>query len=180
MTIEVAQLGPTLMKVAISLAAISFAFIVAKFKKLSWQEDLGIARPDVRLGFIWFAIYIAWMLGSNYFMNWRGPWDFTIWIQTPLAVSILRVLAVSILGPIAEELIFRGMLFSRFSRTKMGAFGAIVLTSALWAVMHYFYSPGVIGVIFIGGLLLGAARHYSKSIVFPVLMHITWNLFAVW
>jgi membrane protease YdiL (CAAX protease family) len=65
----------------------------------------------VGLTVAWVAGYAAWMLATNAVMGWRGPWDFTPWRTAPLLVDAGRVLAVSILGPIAEELRFRGVLF---------------------------------------------------------------------
>jgi len=35
-------------------------------------------------------------------------------------------------------------------------------------------------VIFVGGLLLGFARRQTGSVIVPILMHIAWNLYAVW
>jgi membrane protease YdiL (CAAX protease family) len=65
----------------------------------------------VGLTVAWVAGYAAWMLATNAVMGWRGPWDFTAWRTAPLLVDAGRVLAVSILGPIAQELRFRGVLF---------------------------------------------------------------------
>ncbi len=120
------------------------------------------------------------MLLSNALWHWRGPWDFGPWRQAPLLASILRVLAVGILGPMAEELIFRGLLYGRLAKTRVGPVGTIVILALFWAVIHVSYDATVITVIFIDGLLLGAARWRTGSLLPPVLMHIVWNLYAVW
>jgi len=46
--------------------------------------------------------------------------------------------------------------------------------------IHTSYSAGVIAVIFVEGLLLGAAHWRTGSVLAPILMHIVWNLYAVW
>jgi membrane protease YdiL (CAAX protease family) len=104
------QLRLTLLKVAIPLLAITAVFVVTKVRRLSPRENLGLIAPPPGLAAMWLAIYLGWMLLTDFLMNWRGPWDFTVWKQSPLIVDVLRVLAVGILGPIAEELIFRGLL----------------------------------------------------------------------
>jgi membrane protease YdiL (CAAX protease family) len=38
----------------------------------------------------------------------------------------------------------------------------------------------VIAVIFVSGLMLGFARRQTGSVILPILMHIAWNLYAVW
>ena len=90
------------------------------------------------------------------------------------------MLGVGILGPIAEELIFRGLLYGRLVGTRLGAVGSIVILALGWALIHTSYSGVVIAVIFVEGLLLGAARWRTGSVLAPVLMHILWNLYAVW
>jgi membrane protease YdiL (CAAX protease family) len=173
-------LQATLFKVASPLLAIILVLLVAKRRRLSWRENLGLFPPRPGQAALWLALYLGWMLLTNLIINWRGPWDFTVWARSPMIINVLRVLAVCILGPIAEELIFRGLLYDRFSRTRLGPTVTIVILAAIWAVIHLSYSPGVIAVIFVGGLLLGFARRQTGSVILPILMHIAWNLYAVW
>ena len=174
------HLGMTLVKVAAPLAMIAVVMFILHRRKLSVAENLGLRRPPPGQNILWLLLYAVVILGSNYFMNWRGPWDFTEWRQAPLLVDILRVLAVGILGPIAEEIIFRGFLFTRLARTRLGFSGAIAFTAIAWGAMHYTYAPGVIALLILAGLLLGVARFKTKSVITPILMHAMWNLYAVW
>ncbi|MEO6138095.1 MAG: CPBP family intramembrane glutamic endopeptidase [Luteimonas sp.] len=93
---------------------------------------------------------------------------------------MLRVAAVGVLGPIAEELIFRGFLFARMLRAGINVHATIALLAAGWALLHWSYSLPVIAVIFVAGILLGLARWRTNSVIVPAAMHIIWNLFAVW
>lgn len=173
-------LQASLLKVALPLLAIVIVILGVKLRGYSLLEVLGLFPPRVSQVALWMAIYLGWMLLTNLIMDWRGPWDFSAWARSPMIVNVLRVLAVCILGPIAEELIFRGALYYRLSRTRLGPTVAIVILAAIWAVIHISYSPGVIGVIFVSGLILGFARRQTGSVIVPILMHIAWNLYAVW
>jgi membrane protease YdiL (CAAX protease family) len=173
-------LQATLLKVAFPLIAIVAVLLVAKHRRLSLRENLGLIPPRPAQAALWLAIYLAWMLATNLIMDWRGPWDFSPWARSPMIINVLRVLAVGILGPIAEELIFRGLLYDRFSRTRLGATTTIVILAAIWAGIHFSYPPGVIALLFVDGLLLGFARRQTGSIIVPILMHVAWNLYAIW
>ena len=177
---NIPHLGATTTKVAIPLLAIAAVIFAHRLRKLSLEDCLGLRKPPAGAAALWVLLYVAVMLGSNYFMHWRGPWDFTEWRNAPLVLDILRVVAVGVLGPIAEELIFRGVLYARLARTKLGVSGAIVVAALVWGGIHYNYTAGVIALLVFLGLLLGIARWQTRSVVTPIIMHITWNLYAVW
>ena len=169
-------------KVFIPAAGIFITVLFCKYKyQYSLTTDLRLLNP--RFHQLLFLLFIAliWMLGTDYFMNWRGPFDFTSWYTQPLYVSISRILAVCFFGPVLEELIFRGLLFHKIADVlKMNKWLTIIILAATWSALHYTYSIPVIVVIFIEGLLLGTAVVKSGSLIIPIAMHICWNLYAVW
>jgi uncharacterized protein len=85
-----------------------------------------------------------------------------------------------ILGaPISEELIFRGALFSRLRNSWFGKTGAVVITAALWAVVHGASAPWLfVFVIFIMGLLLGWLLLRFGSLWVTIVVHAAWNGFS--
>ena len=177
---SIPHLGANLMKVVVPLLAIGVVFLALRIRRLPLAAAIGWVKPPPAAAAGWLLLYVAYILISNYFMFWRGPWDFTPWREAPLIIDILRVVGVAVLGPIAEELIFRGILYGRFAQTRLGVGGAIAITAISWGGIHYTYAPGVILLLVGAGLLLGLARWQTRSIVTPILMHITWNIYAVW
>jgi len=176
------DLNNPFVKVAFPVLAIVAVIVLSKLRfHMSLRDDLMLRMPPLSQLFLWLAVSISWMLITDYFMNWRGAWNFEAWRNQPVYVSILRVLAVGILGPIAEELIFRGYLFNRLKRLKiLNDWALIIIIAAGWASLHYTYSIPVISIIFVDGIFLGAALLKSRSLVVPILMHICWNLYAIW
>ncbi len=168
------------MKVFIPLLEIAAALFAMHRWKAKRGEDFALAVPAAGPLILWVGLFAAWMLASNFAWHWRGPWDFSVWKRASLLHDAGRVLAVGMLGPVGEELIFRGFFYRVIERTRAGWTVAIFVTAVAWACLHIQESWAVILLFFVDGLLLGLARHYAKSVWVPAAMHIVWNLFAVW
>lgn len=87
-------------------------------------------------------------------------------------ISMLTLLFTSaVLGPIGEELVFRGVVASALDR--YGAWIAVVGSAALFAIIH---GPSVILVdAFVVGLMLGVVFRQSGSIWPAIVLHIVYN-----
>jgi membrane protease YdiL (CAAX protease family) len=168
------------LKLLLPLLAVVALWFALQRLSAKTGADAGLGAPVWARVLPWFAAYVAWMLVTNALINWRGPFDFAPWKQVPLAHAIARVLGVGVFGPIAEEMLFRGVLLERMSRSRLGANGAAVATAVIWAVIHVSYTPAVIALIAVAGVLLALARQDGRSIWGPAAMHIVWNLFAIW
>jgi membrane protease YdiL (CAAX protease family) len=83
-----------------------------------------------------------------------------------------------IAAPIMEEFVVRGFMFRGWSQSFLGPIGAIVLTSALWAMNHTQYDWVERFWIFILGLALGHFRWRSNSTWLTVMVHSTINTFV--
>jgi uncharacterized protein len=79
---------------------------------------------------------------------------------------VVRVVA---LVGLAEELLFRGLLFG-WLRQRLSFAATLLLTSVLFMVMHYFLILAV-GVYFYS-LVAGWLRERSGSVLPPLVMHI--------
>lgn len=174
------HLSHPLVKVLLPLVAIAAVLLLCRARRIALGPDLGLRPPPPVQLLGWVALAVLWMLGTDAVLHWRGPWDFGPWRAQALWVSGARVLAVGVLGPVAEELVVRGFIYFRLRRAGLNEWLVIGLTAAGWAGLHVDYAPAVIAVIFGEGLLLGLARRYSGSLWVPILMHIAWNLYAVW
>jgi len=86
--------------------------------------------------------------------------------------------ALLIGAPLFEEALFRGFLFKGLEASVIGPIGAVLLTASLWAAIHIQYDLYEIGSIFCLGLLIGAARVITASIVVPLALHSGANLVA--
>src|SRR5688572_24518116 len=101
------------------------------------------------------------------------------WPQKDVAIIALRVAAIGVLGPIAEELVCRGLLLGRLMTTRLGVYGSVALIAAAWALVHVQYAWPTLLMIFLDGLILGTARVRSRSVYVPIAMHMAGNLFSI-
>jgi membrane protease YdiL (CAAX protease family) len=84
-----------------------------------------------------------------------------------------------IAGPLMEEFVVRGFLFRGWSESFLGPVGAIILTSAVWALNHSQYDWFGQSIIFAFGLVLGHLRWSSKSTWTTVVAHSACNTFIL-
>lgn len=85
--------------------------------------------------------------------------------------------SIAIGAPVAEELIFRGQLFSALSQTRLGVSGTTLVTAAMWAVLHVTEPWLSIGLIFIMGLIFGWMMYRFGSLWLTIACHGVWNGF---
>ena len=87
-------------------------------------------------------------------------------------------LAVGVLAPIAEEMVFRGAILRRLldALDVRWHWAAIVVTAALFGAMHLNMAQGINA--FVMGLLLGWMYMRTRSIVPGLVFHFTNNTIA--
>ncbi len=90
--------------------------------------------------------------------------------QTHFAMHWLFLLAV-VAAPLCEEFIFRGLVFGGLRRS-MGMAPAIVMSAALFAIVH---PPVSMAPVFVLGLVTAYAYERSRSLLAPVLVHAVYN-----
>ncbi len=94
----------------------------------------------------------------------------------PRDAYLLAILAVSI-GPLMEELFFRGFLYPVLAR-RMGVAWGIVLTALPFGLLHlpqYGWAWGAALVIFLVGVICGAVRAVTHSVAASFLVHVGFN-----
>ena len=156
------------------------AFIVWRMKKrnidLTVLGSLDVKRRDVFFGTALLALFIAFEEIYMWILGIEMPEGFlTFMLSEPI---ILGLISVVIIAPVAEEFLFRGFLFSQLKRTKLGAWGAVSLSSFLWTIIHFQYELLILFVLFIFGIFLGYIRMAYRSLSLPIILHAINNAFA--
>jgi membrane protease YdiL (CAAX protease family) len=91
--------------------------------------------------------------------------------QRQWIVLALALVALVVIAPIAEELIFRGLCFAALGRS------ALPVSAALFAVAHGL--PVLLGPIFVAGLGIGWLRQRTGSLYPGLAVHMALNATAL-
>jgi hypothetical protein len=85
---------------------------------------------------------------------------------------IILFVTTTVLAPLFEEIIFRGVLLPTLSR-DFGIIWSIIVSSFVFALAHL--SVGELPPLFVLGIGLGITRMASGSLLSSVIMHSLWN-----
>src|SRR5260370_26976662 len=88
-------------------------------------------------------------------------------------------IALIVVAPVGEELLFRGFLFRGFVREPRDALPGILAISLIWSLLHIQYDWFGASLVFGIGVLFGYVRLYSGSTTLVILLHGLLNLESV-
>jgi membrane protease YdiL (CAAX protease family) len=141
---------------------------------------LRIRRTSARTMLVWCGALIAAVVASDLLTLSMGrpivPDEMVEAFSS--AHPIWLFIALTFFAPLLEELFFRGFLFSGLEAVGARQWVPVVVTAALWSMLHAQYDGYGIGSIFVMGLLLGTARRSADSILPCFAMHGTANAIA--
>ena len=129
------------------------------FKPVEWVVWTGLA--------LMLAAGLNMLFASAGFMNMSEGYQEAA--DSLYAVSIpLGILLYGVCSPLAEELLFRGIIFNEVKKF-MVPFGACLLSACLFGVYHGNSIQIIYG--FCMGMILSYAYHYSDRFTVPVVIH---------
>ncbi len=88
----------------------------------------------------------------------------------------LQILAIGIIGPVLEEIVYRGLIFHQFKKYLPISL-AIIIQSLLFGFAHMNVIQG--SYAFILGILMALTLVWSHTLLLPISMHIGMNLFGI-
>lgn len=114
----------------------------------------------------------------------QGGWHWLGWEHRTISdgVGVMALLAILVIGPMFEEILFRGLAFKAFSfgKTRTAVSAQIALSSVAFAVYHTDYWGSLsLGLVLAAGVIFGIARHRSGGILLPILLHALMNGIAL-
>jgi len=91
----------------------------------------------------------------------------------PLAAAITMFLYMSFIGPVCEEIIFRGLLWGAVERQGWSRWAAFVLTTVIFAVSHL--EPHRTWLLLVIAIPIGIARLITRRLGASIVAHVMNN-----
>jgi|SRR5215217_930813 len=171
----------TLFRVVLPIIGIVLVIIVARQRNISFQRHLGLQLPSWESALLWLVLFVVLVVIEEWLGNALGvakpaPWSSKYYGMT----KVIRVVALVLIAPVSEELVFRGMLYHLVSTTRLKEVGAIFITALVFAAFHYQYSPKEVLLILVDGLFFGVVRYSTGSTVLTIALHMLGNGYAAY
>lgn len=167
-----------------SLLTILILILIYKVKKRDYKEELQIVKTH-KLN-IFYAIFIGiccWLFNSGALSLveeaglFSSQFDYMNEILAPISQGsiLISILTVGIIAPIAEEFLFRGIIYNTLKK-KISIKWVIVIQAILFGVFHGNIIQGTYATLL--GLVFGYVTYKTKSLWPAIIMHMANNLTA--
>lgn len=111
----------------------------------------------------WRTVFGASILGDGGGTTYQHPFSFAGFLVT-----------AGVLSPVAEELYFRGLLYRKM-RERRPLWLSMATVSLLFAAVHLWFSNEALFPL-LGSIIFCAGYEVTKTILTPILLHISGNL----
>ena len=163
---------------------IAIIFFLIKRKKIN-SVELDLRKPiSVNSYLLWIFAFLGLIIIEELLLNNFNLLEVSHWNHT-FFPSIILIVGAVIIAPIAEELMFRGLILNVLRKKKINLHVSIVIQTIIFVALHNFTYQNTmssnIGIVqsFADGMLFAYARIYTKSLLTPITMHIFGNAIAI-
>ncbi|MCJ7459629.1 MAG: CPBP family intramembrane metalloprotease [candidate division Zixibacteria bacterium] len=170
-----------------SLIAVGVLYLLLKERGLNLKDiglkgklslpSLGYALIAVIVAFILYPSIEALLKTMSVSMFWR-PEKVTPLKLISVFDFLLVLLFAVILGPIVEEIIFRGYIFTAFLQRMKKPIFAFFLSALIFTSVHIFLGPGVMVFIFFWSFIPAYLYLKFNSLYPAILFHMVNNFIA--
>jgi len=161
------------------LYAVFTGFLVYRFSKKA-QFKLGKNPLQALIEAVFAACLVYWL---DYFISGFVQGRAAVLSLFPREISptgvLILVIAMVIIRPMTEELIFRGALVNAYFK-GWKLYAEIWLPALIYSGLHFVHHPFSLGAFMIyllPSLIFGTLYYRSKALLSPILGHILLNLY---
>lgn len=154
----------------LQLLIIPFYFSQKNILYQVFKFELRRLNPFIVLFFI--IIILMVNLVSSY-LFWDYPLQKNVnQLSISREITIIQLLSIVVIAPVAEEFYFRGILFNYFKK-RSGKLFILILTSLIFSIIHF--NVPATPTLFILGISLGLIKLTTDSIFITIIMHSIFN-----
>lgn len=163
--------------------------------------SVGLTLSSVlMLGYLWKKHYLkvdksTWSIGTKFTFAWLipfalGGYFFATYINSYLNLpnlledqfvdmssNVFGILSIVLIGPVAEEFLFRGVMMNYFLEKKgYDSRKTIFLSALIFGIIHF--NPAQVVYAFLLGLFLGRIYYQTGSLLLCSIVHVSLNGFS--
>jgi membrane protease YdiL (CAAX protease family) len=170
--------------VAPALGILLPIFLLARRFPAGFMKQLQVTRPRVRISiYVVLATLAMVVIVAQLYVisqNFMPPPETYVealeqYRPTSVATAVVTFLGLCLVVPVAEEIVFRGMIQEIFSRNMRGSF-AVMLAGVFFGVIHL--NPQLLAGLVCFGIFLGILFHVTSSLSYSILSHGVLNTVA--
>ncbi len=145
---------------------------VCNFRSIASKTDiLLLTLAGVAFNFIMMLFYLM-----PFFQKHISSYNHSISGLVGEQHLVMVLLTVGLVGPVVEEIVFRGIIFSELQK-KVSPGLANLLQALLFGLVHVNLFQST--YTFLLGFVLGGLCLVGRSLWFPIIVHIAFNTFSV-
>lgn len=162
-----------------TLLATFTALLVTKIRGNGPKRDLrwSLDRSDLRAGLKFGALgLVCTTVAAVLWTNFVGEENASSAVgrlvendRMPLIAAITMFLFIWLVGPVCEEVIYRGLLWGALERLKWGRWAVFSLTTIIFAISHL--EPLRTSLLVVIGIPIGLARLFTGRLGASVIAH---------
>ncbi|MEU4739876.1 type II CAAX endopeptidase family protein [Actinosynnema sp. NPDC023658] len=174
--ILVGSIVPTVLAAAVAVT-ITYVRGNGPFRDLRLAWDWADVKVGLKLGAIGllltYAAALVWsrVVGDKNATSAIG--ELVDGAGLPLAAAVVMFVYVCFLGPVCEEIIYRGLLWGAIERQRWSRWAAFVLTTLIFAAGHL--EPLRTSLLIVIALPIGIARLITRRLTASVVAHVVNN-----
>jgi membrane protease YdiL (CAAX protease family) len=143
---------------------------------LDWK-GVALAAAAVVIGFVLYLAVDALTGTVGVPMYWYEGGRSAAQLTSVGDVALVLVFAV-LLGPVVEEIIFRGYVLTALLGRGLRLRSALLLSALIFMSVHVFYGPGVLLFIFLWAFIPAALYYRTGRLHSAMLFHVVNNFIA--
>jgi uncharacterized protein len=149
---------------------------------ISLKDYFGFRWPPYKVAAQWFGAFILFQIIINLVLSLIDGTASEEFMRNVLATAPGMMpqlwLALVVAAPVSEEIFFRGFLFKGLENSRLGGYGAVLVTAVAFASLHLQYDlKGMLGILGIG-LFFGLVRLKTGSVWLCAALHAFLNFLA--
>lgn len=164
-----------------AIVTLGLVILLVKARRISPRDYLALGRVRLKIVLPWALALLVFVVAFDSLSTLLDrpvvPESMRRVYETAAFLPLLWI-AVVIVAPLWEEIVFRGFGFPGLRSSRLGMAGAIIVPALFWTALHVQYDAYDLGFVFLLGLLFGYARERTGSVTVPIVLHVLNNLIA--